>query len=170
MNKVLSGFDLIGSPYQASNTQLIAETPDQLLRVYESDTAPPTYDVVVDGILKQHRLEPEAAIRYLVHINRTNALQAKLDQVMLEHCPEEMTEEQKRRWGEHQKPVAFGCHCDIETQDEGFVPDACVMDEHMDHDCIYAPGLRSAGKTKHECSYWRPIQLSAEMAKKLKVD
>lgn len=34
-----------------------------------------------------------------------NALQAKLDEVMLEYCPEEMTEEQVAVWESHQQPV-----------------------------------------------------------------
>ena len=32
-------------------------------------------------------------------------IQAKLDAVMLEYCPEEMTEEQLERWGNCQEPV-----------------------------------------------------------------
>lgn len=33
------------------------------------------------------------------------AKQAVIDRLMLEHCPEDMTEEQVREWGEHQKPA-----------------------------------------------------------------
>lgn len=33
------------------------------------------------------------------------ALQAHLDRVMLEHCPEEMTEEQKDNWKRNQRPA-----------------------------------------------------------------
>lgn len=32
------------------------------------------------------------------------ALQAKIDRLMLEYCPEEMTEEQKANWAKHQVP------------------------------------------------------------------
>lgn len=32
-------------------------------------------------------------------------LQAKIDRLMLEYCPGEMTEEQKAEWAKHQKPV-----------------------------------------------------------------
>ena len=34
------------------------------------------------------------------------ALQAKLDAVMLEYCPDEMTEEQKAEWARHQTPAS----------------------------------------------------------------
>ena len=34
---------------------------------------------------------------------RINHLQAKIDQLMLEYCPEEMTEEQIAEWGKHQR-------------------------------------------------------------------
>ena len=34
-----------------------------------------------------------------------DAIQAKLDRVMLEHCPDEMTEEQKKNWADAQRAV-----------------------------------------------------------------
>ena len=34
------------------------------------------------------------------------ALQAKLDEVMLEYCPDEMTDDQKAEWARHQQPVS----------------------------------------------------------------
>lgn len=34
------------------------------------------------------------------------ALQAKLDAVMLEYCPDEMTEEQTAEWERHQRPLS----------------------------------------------------------------
>ena len=34
-----------------------------------------------------------------------SALQAKIDRLMLEYCPEEMTPEQMANWAKHQKPV-----------------------------------------------------------------
>lgn len=34
-----------------------------------------------------------------------NELQAKLDRLMLEHCPDEMTEEQKANWAKAQRAV-----------------------------------------------------------------
>jgi len=49
----------------------------------------------------------------------------------------------------------WGCHCDIEAMDEGFAPDECVLDEGLVDNCIYAPPLRAAGKTKAACQYWR---------------
>lgn len=35
----------------------------------------------------------------------TERLEAKVDSLMLEYCPDEMTEEQKARWAKHQVPV-----------------------------------------------------------------
>jgi len=35
---------------------------------------------------------------------RINHLQAKIDELMLEYCPDEMTEEQMENWGKHQQP------------------------------------------------------------------
>ena len=32
--------------------------------------------------------------------------QAKLDEVMLEYCPDEMTDDQKAEWARHQQPVS----------------------------------------------------------------
>ena len=32
-------------------------------------------------------------------------LQAKIDQLMLEYCPDEMTQEQLAEWARHQKPL-----------------------------------------------------------------
>jgi hypothetical protein len=39
-------------------------------------------------------------------IGRAEALQAKLDRVMLEYCPDEMTAEQIAEWGKNQVPVS----------------------------------------------------------------
>ena len=33
-------------------------------------------------------------------------LQCKIDELMLEYCPDEMTEEQKVEWARHQQPVS----------------------------------------------------------------
>lgn len=46
-------------------------------------------------------------LEHIAHLERQNAaLQAKLDAVMLEYCPEEMTAEQLERWALHQRPVS----------------------------------------------------------------
>lgn len=37
---------------------------------------------------------------------KADALQAQLDALMLEYCPEEMTEAQKANWAKHQKPAS----------------------------------------------------------------
>lgn len=34
-------------------------------------------------------------------------LQAKIDALMLEHCPDEMTDEQRENWAKHQRPTTF---------------------------------------------------------------
>lgn len=34
-------------------------------------------------------------------------LQAKIDRLMLEYCPDEMTQEQLNEWAKNQKPPAF---------------------------------------------------------------
>jgi hypothetical protein len=36
------------------------------------------------------------------YINKLEALQAKLDRLMFEYCPEDMTKEQVNKWGKHQ--------------------------------------------------------------------
>lgn len=42
-------------------------------------------------------------VEYLERENKR--LQAKIDALMLEYCPEEMTEAQLAEWGRHQVPV-----------------------------------------------------------------
>lgn len=39
-------------------------------------------------------------------MRKRDAAEAKLDAIMLEYCPEEMTKEQKIRWAQHQKPIS----------------------------------------------------------------
>lgn len=39
---------------------------------------------------------------------RCEALQAKVDALMLEYCPDEMTPEQTAEWARHQRPVQGG--------------------------------------------------------------
>lgn len=46
---------------------------------------------------------------------------------------------------------AYGCHCDLESMEDGFEPDGCVIDEGNPQDCIYA----NCGD-KWKCKYWRP--------------
>lgn len=42
----------------------------------------------------------------IIRLNTENAyLQAKIDALMHEYCPEEMTAEQLANWAKHQKPV-----------------------------------------------------------------
>lgn len=37
---------------------------------------------------------------------KADALQARIDELMLEYCPNEMTEAQKANWARHQKPAS----------------------------------------------------------------
>lgn len=41
-----------------------------------------------------------------VAARKADALQAQLDALMLEYCPDEMTEAQKDNWAKHQKPAS----------------------------------------------------------------
>lgn len=97
-------------------------------------------------------------------VRQNEGKQSRIDALMLEYCPEEMTPEQKAEWARHQVTVKFGCHCDIETMPEGFIPDGCVMDDNRDEHCVYAGPLRREGKTKLDCAYWRPIELAPKIA------
>jgi hypothetical protein len=42
-------------------------------------------------------------------------LQAKIDALMLEYCPDEMTEEQMANWARHQQPVSAEEQAKIEA-------------------------------------------------------
>jgi len=44
---------------------------------------------------------------------RADALQAQLDALMLEFCPDEMTEAQKQNWAKHQRPASDGIQQEI---------------------------------------------------------
>ena len=46
-------------------------------------------------------------------IAERDALQSRLDWVMLEYCPEEMTNEQFEEWARHQKPVTVKTAAEI---------------------------------------------------------
>ena len=46
-------------------------------------------------------------VLYKDHDEAVSALQARIDRLMLEHCPDEMTPEQKANWKKHQAPI-FG--------------------------------------------------------------
>ena len=48
-------------------------------------------------------MEPRAIKKLLEIIDEQ---QAKIDSLMLEYCPDEMTEEQLENWEKHQKPVS----------------------------------------------------------------
>lgn len=52
-------------------------------------------------------LTADEAYQMLQHVAvpALDAMQAKIDRLMLEYCPDEMTPEQIAEWGRHQKPV-----------------------------------------------------------------
>jgi len=47
----------------------------------------------------------------------------------------------------------MGCHVDLESMEEDFEPDGCVIDDGDITQCIYARD----GMRKEECEYWRPF-------------
>lgn len=65
-----------------------------------SDQFPSLYDRTGDIKDLNTLLVPRHEIDPIVH-----ALQAKIDALMLEHCPDEMTDEQKADWAAHQRPA-----------------------------------------------------------------
>lgn len=69
------------------------------------------FNIIANGMESTHdnnnmRLLNQEKHRALRAERERDALQAKLDALMLEHCPEEMTPEQKAEWAQHQRPVA----------------------------------------------------------------
>ena len=50
-----------------------------------------------------------------VAARKADALQAQLDALMLEFCPEEMTEAQKENWARHQRPASEETQADVAT-------------------------------------------------------
>lgn len=76
-------------------------------------------DVLADQLTEDHAWAAEELKTYIgsmvgaAEMLRTipaleaerDALQAKLDRLMLEYCPEEMTPEQLANWAKHQRPV-----------------------------------------------------------------
>lgn len=57
-----------------------------------------------DGRETGHQFIP---VGYMMHraANEIEAKQAKIDALMLEYCPDEMTPAQLQNWASHQKPV-----------------------------------------------------------------
>ncbi len=52
----------------------------------------------------RHRTGFELQQIFLLKNKQLEAAQAKIDMLMLEYCPEEMTDEQRETWAEHQIP------------------------------------------------------------------
>lgn len=67
-------------------------------------------DALIDEIYLEEGESFSTAIReiYLEVISkkerRISHLQAKIDMLMIEYCPDEMAEEQWANWGKHQRP------------------------------------------------------------------
>ena len=57
------------------------------------------------AILAEHHANVMQGFADIV-ARKADALQARLDALMLEYCPEEMTKEQKENWARHQKPAS----------------------------------------------------------------
>jgi len=55
-------------------------------------------------------------------------------------------------------PVPYGCHVDIESMPDDWVPDACVRGTDREDDCVYAIKLAREGKPREACQYWQPIK------------
>lgn len=75
------------------------------------------FNIIANGMESVHdnntmRLLNQEKHRALIAERERDALQAKLDAVMLEYCPEDMTPEQMAEWARHQKP------CDSELERE----------------------------------------------------
>jgi hypothetical protein len=57
-------------------------------------------------MLEGLRTQREKDFQKRLKLERTvNSQQAKIDRLMLEYCPDEMTDEQLVEWAKHQKPV-----------------------------------------------------------------
>ena len=50
-----------------------------------------------------------------VAARKADALQAQLDALMLEFCPDEMTDAQRENWARHQKPVSDDTQREIDS-------------------------------------------------------
>lgn len=64
------------------------------------------------------------------------------------------------KWRNHnaREFPAFGCHCDTDDADQ------CCIDTGHPNDCVYATKLVAAGKDKHSCDQWRPVNIKAMAA------
>jgi len=77
------------------------DTPDHLAdRVIELEAQ-------IDGAKQEMEAQHKESFLKLFKGHRAiyQAMQYKIDMLMLEYCPEEMTQEQKDNWARHQKPA-----------------------------------------------------------------
>ena len=56
-------------------------------------------------MLTEHHYEMMKTMAFGI-ARKNEDLQAKIDALMLEYCPDDMTEEQMKNWEKHQKPVS----------------------------------------------------------------
>lgn len=84
---------------------------------------------------KRYGFDFEAAARELqALINQDKdkhiaSLQAKIDALMLEYCPDEMTVEQKAEWAAHQKPAAFQMPTPRQIRNDALEEAAKIFDD-----------------------------------------
>lgn len=108
----------------------------------------PLTEIEREGLIKHHlpvdqpsqgsdcfRLGVQWALREfnkdIIEFNKEkSALQAKIDALMLEFCPEEMTQEQIERWGKHQ---VISTHSNKETISEALKQK--IFDYYKRTDC-----------------------------------
>lgn len=89
-----------------------AEMPEEPTRYTEEGAESPS------GLLVFYDDYKELTDRCLYltdRLARMEALQAHIDELMLEYCPDEMTPEQIEEWGKHQKPVSEETAARIDT-------------------------------------------------------
>ena len=84
------------------------------------------------AILAEHHAARMEAFALTVAA-KADALQARIDDLMLEFCPDEMTEAQRANWARHQKPV---------SDDEQREVEAAVMGSNAE---VSGAGTASAG-------------------------
>lgn len=64
--------------------------------------------LIRDGVEAVHEDTVLSEFAYRIEmLQQINALQAQIDSLMLEYCPDEMTKEQFENWGKHQKAVDY---------------------------------------------------------------
>ncbi len=63
-------------------------------------------DCIKSGKLLGPRIIHQDRKNRITLLKKLDALQAEIDMLMLEYCPEDMTEDQKETWGKYQVPIS----------------------------------------------------------------